>query len=73
MKLNKKKELYVNAIIGGNMPLEVQRKNMVKHGIMTEETYMKRFDAPKITEWKREALTAEPLRDLKLLYTVLNG
>ncbi len=72
MKLNKKKELYVNAIVGGNMPAQKQCEKMIKNGMMYEPI---RFhsDMQIHAKWKREALTAEPLRDLKLLYTVLNG
>ena len=73
MKLNKKKELYVNAIIGGNMPAEKQCERLINTGLMYANVTMKRFDAPKEMKWNREALTTEPLRDLKLLYTVLNG
>jgi hypothetical protein len=69
MKLNKKKELYVNAIIGGKKLPENNREKMIKAGLMEEE--FNGYNCNAYT-WIREALTAEPLRDLKLLYTVLN-
>jgi hypothetical protein len=70
MKLNKKKELYVNAIIGGNAVSQKQGEKMVKAGLMSVSYKGSDFN---IHDWIRGALTAEPLRDLKLLYTVLNG
>jgi hypothetical protein len=68
MKLNKKKELYVNAIIGGKRATVSQCKSMVKAGIMVG---IGEIEA--IYTWDLDILKAQTFKHLRELYTVLNG
>ena len=70
MKLNKKKELYVNAIVGGKRPSEDKRERLAEGGLMEEN--IDYYDGNDY-DWVKPALMKQTFKHLKELYTLLNG
>jgi hypothetical protein len=77
MKLNKKKELYVNAIVGGNMPSFAECDKMRVRGLMSANIDSKWVDGVHNGKglhfvWNRSILIVLPARFLVGLYRSLN-
>ncbi len=69
MKLNKKKELYVNAIVGGKRPSEDKRERLAESGLMEEN-----IDWHDVNDydWVKSELTKQSFKHLRELYALLN-